>query len=334
MPQNFNVKFLKILKAANMMTGGGTTIEQLCDELGISRRSAFRLIDTMKNDLGFPVGDNREGSQGRKMYRLPESFLAQLSDITLPKLSFSLNEALLLRFLFSHDSAFQGTEITEDIQSLREKLSLLFPRANAKSVTPGNSFFVHSAKMAKSYAGKEFIIDTVFEALEHQNPCRIMYHSFSKNESKSMIIHPLKFVDHLGGLYILAGMPGRKHIVTLAAERIQEIELLDETFEYPEDIDIDALLNSAFTLTFDDPITATIRFSPKDAPYVRDRRLPGLEKIETHADGSCTLIISTSGVEDLIRWLLSFGPGAEVLSPESLREMLRKRTRSMADIYR
>ena len=60
---------------------------------------------------------------------------------------------------------------------------------------------------------------------------------------------------------------------------------------------------------------------------------PMTRSTEAHPDGSITLTLSTSGSRDLLRWLLSFGSGAEIISPPSLRDALRDEALKLASIY-
>jgi hypothetical protein len=125
----------------------------------------------------------------------------------------------------------------------------------------------------------------------------------------------LKAFEHRGGLYLFARLPKHDIIRILAVDRILTAKLLDTTFVYPSDFDAESLLTSAFDLTLNDPITASIRFSPKDAPYVRERRWSDDQSIVDHGDGSCTLTLSTSGTRDLL--------GGSCLSARALRSCPR-----------
>lgn len=100
-------------------------------------------------------------------------------------------------------------------------------------------------------------------------------------------------------------------------------KLLETTFVYTSDFD----------LTLNDSGTASIRFSPKDAPYVRDNSWSGDQSIVDHSDDSCTLTLSNSGTRDLFWWLLSFGSGAKVLSPPELCDALREESVKLAGLY-
>jgi predicted DNA-binding transcriptional regulator YafY len=326
----------KLQKAVALMTGEqGATIGELEKALNIKRRSVFRLITTIDKELKFPVKSKREGFGGTVRYHLPGKYLSRLNKMVVPRLSLSLNELLLLNFLLAHDTVFRGTEIYEDMQSLKKKLNTFLPKEESienSSINIGD-IFTMPLHPEKSYKGKEHIIDTLMEALVCHKSCNVTYHAFSRNTVKTYPIQPLKLLHHRGGLYVLAKIPKHGSISPLAVERIQAVELLAKTFTPPSDDELKSLLAFSFDLTFDDPVTAVIRFSPRVAPYICEYRWSSRQSLEKHEDGSCTLTISTSGRNDLLYWILDWGEDAEVLSPESFRQLVTDTIKKMAKIY-
>jgi predicted DNA-binding transcriptional regulator YafY len=332
----YNKNIAKIVKAVEMMADDkGTSIEELEEALAIKRRSIFRLIKTIKEEFNFPVAEKRVGFGGAARYFLSEDYITQLKSITMPRLSLSLNEAILLDFLFTNDTVFHDSEIQEDIGSLKKKITGFLPKSGDEELLSQlDGFFTSSLNTFKSYKGKEHIIDTIMEALSHHRSCKVSYHAFSSNTVKTYVIHPLKLLPHRGGLYVLVRIPKHDSINPLAVERIQSLELLEKTFNPPSDADLQSMLNLAFNLTLDDPITATIRFLPAIAPYIRERRWSNHQTLEDNDDGSCTLTITTSGRNDLLYWILSWGAQAEVLSPPSFRQQAKATIADMKKVYK
>ena len=333
----FTKNLVKILKAVDLMaTPKGITIDGLSQALGLGRRSVFRLLAIMETELRFPFVSTRDVFGRKAVYRLPDTYISRLANISLPQMTLTLNEAILLYFLLGHDGVFRGTEIAEDIAGLREKLTFLLPdHVKRKTAAAGiESLFAASARTLKSYKGFEPVIDTLMDAMEQRRSCLVTYNSFQKKAAKTHIIHPLKLVDHKGGLYVFVRFSGHKDIRILAVERITSIEQKDEVFAYPENFDAETLLNSAFDLTFNDPVKAVIRFSANRTPYIRVRRFARKQSIKEHKDGSSTLTITSSGMADVAHWVLSFGADAEVLSPEPLKKYVKAQLKKMTALYK
>jgi predicted DNA-binding transcriptional regulator YafY len=328
----------KILRAIDLLARPqGVTNKELASHLGLSSRSVFRLLSTL-SDLGFPLTDERDSFGGETHHHLLESFIQKLPNLSMPQVALTPRESLVLYFLLARDSIFADSEVERDLASLKSKLATILPAAattpsGGHAAMPIASLFSCSPNGYKSYAGHDAVLDTVLDGLEQLRAIHITYSSPSHKTTKSYTIHPLKAFEHRGGLYLFVRIPKHNIIRILAIDRIRTAKLLETKFVYPSGFDADALLATAFDLTFDDPVTASIRFSPEDAAYVRERHWSYEQTIVDHPDGSCTLTLTTSGTKDLLRWILSFGSGAEILSPVELREALHEEALKLSTIY-
>lgn len=330
----------KILRAIDLLARPqGVSNKELASHLGLSIRSVFRLLATL-SDFGFPITDERTGYGSETRHYLHESYTQKLPNIRLPQINLSPREYLFLCFLLARDSIFADSEVERDLSSLKTKLTILLP-APSPVVPSGRpcspqqlaARFTSSPNGYKSYAGHDAVLDTVLDGLEQLRAMHITYYSPSHKTTKSYTVHPLKLFEHRGGIYLFVRLPKHDIIRILAVDRIKTAKLLDAAFAYPRDFDAEALLANAFDLTLDDPISASIRFSAREAPYVSERHWSVDQRIEEHPDGSCTLTLSTSGTRDLLRWLLSFGSGAEILSPPELRDALYAEAIKLANLY-
>lgn len=328
----------KILKAVDLLARPqGATNKELASYLGLSSRSVFRLLSTL-GDLGFPLQDERDAFHGETRHFLLESFVKKLPNLSVPQVELTPRESLVLYFLLARDSIFADSEVEHDLASLKSKLATILPASTTtpsggRSSRPLASLFTRSPNGYKSYVGHDAVLDAVLDGLEQLRALHITYYSSSHQTTKSYVVHPLKLFEHRGGIYLFVRLPKHDIIRILAVDRIKVAKLLDTVFAYPRDFDAEALLASAFDLTLGDPITATIHFSGKEAPYVRERQWSEGQTIVDNPDGSCTLTLSTSGTKDLLRWLLSFGSGAEILAPLELREALHNEALKLANLY-
>ena len=122
-------------------------------------------------------------------------------------------------------------------------------------------------------------------------------------------------------------------IRTLAVERIQDIKKTGESFEYPEDFDPEALLESAFDIVYGDPVKVKIQFSADQVRYIKERTWSKSQKIIDQEDGSIILTMETSGWWDVKRWVLSYGSGSKVLEPEGLKNEIRDELEAARELY-
>ena len=86
-------------------------------------------------------------------------------------------------------------------------------------------------------------------------------------------------------------------------------------------------------LFFLTPFYPQVRFYPEGAKRVRNRRWAADQSITEHPDNSLTLAMTTSGRADVLHWLLSFGPHAEILEPTDMRRSLHEELNAAASLY-
>lgn len=124
------------------------------------------------------------------------------------------------------------------------------------------------------------------------------------------------------GYYLLCRNPNYDDLLTLAVERIQHLEITSQTFEPPDDLDIENRIQQAFGITLEDPIDVKIRFSKWQARYIKQRTWHPSQEIEELDNGKIILSFQASGFYDIKSWILSHGADAEVLEPAALREAI------------
>jgi predicted DNA-binding transcriptional regulator YafY len=251
----------------------------------------------------------------------------------MPDIKFTVSELIALYLLKGEAKTYKGSGLAGNIESAFIKLSMFAPAGLTEKLEKLRSLFLLDAKMTKSYAGKEEIIDQLTDAMLENRTCYVSYHSFNDDTKKNFKIDPLHFFEHQGGLYIFVNATSFGDIRVLAVERINKVEATGESFVYPKDFDPDEKLNNAFGLIYDDPIEVKICFSAGQARYIRERIWAVDQEIIEQEDGSIILKMTTSGWYEIKRWVLGYGPEAEVLQPVELRAEISRTLKEARDVY-
>jgi predicted DNA-binding transcriptional regulator YafY len=325
---------VKMLRAVEVLARpGGASMEELAAELDVDRRTSYRIKETLE-ELNFPIYEDTSGLDGRKRYRFEERYLRKLPNLNLPELNLSLAELIALYFIRGQGRCFRGTDIERNIEGAFSKLDAFMPEGLAGKLDQVRTLFVTTGPFAKDYRDKQELIEALTDAIFRRQTCRVNYHAFYDDTVKTFRIDPLHFFERDGGLYLFVRTTDYGHIRVLAVERIRELTREEASFDYPDDFDPEALLQSAFGIIYDDPIQVQIRFTPDQARYIKERQWAAEQALTEHDDGSVTLTMTTSGWFDVKRWVLSFGAAAQVLAPAELRAEIVEDLREMAREYK
>ncbi|MDZ7794732.1 MAG: WYL domain-containing transcriptional regulator [Spirochaetia bacterium] len=326
---------IKILRAIDALSNPqGVTVKELQRQLGISRRSVYRLFETLEQ-LQFPVYDNTIPGEREKRWHLEESYLHNLPNLRLPDVKLTLREQLALYFLLSRDRVFTGTPVESLLASVRQKLGLLIPAdyLSAAQTDRLQSIFVSASHHPKNYSHFEVIFENLLKAIVERISCTVTYTALSHGRTKSYNIDPLRLFEHDGALYLFAQLPGPKVIRILAVDRIEEISLLNKHFDEPNNFYPEELLETTFDLTLGDAVEITIQFTSAAARRVRGRTWAKNQEITEQQDGSLSLTMETSGKADVLRWVLSFGDQAKITNPPELIEEFKMLISSLSKVY-
>jgi proteasome accessory factor B len=74
----------------------------------------------------------------------------------------------------------------------------------------------------------------------------------------------------------------------------------------------------------------TIRFSPEAASDIKRKKWHPSQKITDNKDGSIDFTVTISGHDEIMKWILSWGSKAKVISPKELKEKIKKEASCIA----
>jgi predicted DNA-binding transcriptional regulator YafY len=83
-------------------------------------------------------------------------------------------------------------------------------------------------------------------------------------------------------------------------------------------------MRHSFKVMHDELHAVKVRISPGWARWVGEKVWHESQKVTKLSNGSLEITFRVAGLDEIKRWILSFGPEAAVLEPEKLKEMVRK----------
>jgi predicted DNA-binding transcriptional regulator YafY len=87
---------------------------------------------------------------------------------------------------------------------------------------------------------------------------------------------------------------------------------------------LDDFMRHSFKVMHDELYTVRVRISPAWARWVGEKIWHESQKITKLPEGGLEMTFRVAGLDEIKRWVLSFGPEAAVVEPEKLRELVRR----------
>ena len=304
----------------------GVTLDDVGERFGISRRTAQRILHAL--EAQFPDTESGFDQDGHKRWRLQTAALRDLLTLTSDELA-----ALDLGIEILGRNAL-GVEAIE-LRRLREKILALVPRNKIARVETDHEALLEAQGLASRPGPAARIVpeiaSTISTALKSSQRLTILYRSLGSAEATARIVEPYGVL--IGIRRYLVARPKADSEGPLRhylAERIESAELISESFLREPGFDIHQHARKAFGAFQNDAEFSEViwKFKPGVADHARAFVFHPTQVLEDLPDGSLVVRFSASGQLEMCWHLYMWGDQVEVLSPESLREMVQPYRRS------
>ena len=282
---------------------------------GVSRRQVFEDIKFMESDTGWSIPLERK-KDGKKVYYRYED-----PDFSINEQPLTDEEAQQLRTVILTLSRFRGLPSNEWIEDVISNLEWRF---NLK----GKSENIIGFEQNTNLKGLNWLTP-ILDATSNHQPLKIVYRNYKNSEvEKTLIVHPWYVKQYNNRWFLFALDDQRYYINNLALDRIQSLEISEETPFMPnENINFEEYFNDVIGVTIpkDDveKIRIVLKFSSAQFPYITSKPLHPSQEI---LDGdNCILSIEVRPTYELDQLILSFGPDVEVLEPTEYREYIKRK---------
>ena len=171
-------------------------------------------------------------------------------------------------------------------------------------------------------AGEEYL-ETIIRAIKTHHQLLIGYKAFgAEGYEKTLSPYSLKLDKRRWYLLTYTG----RHMATYALDRMNKVELTDETFEMPADFSPQAYFSEYFgVLTDETPMAhVVIRAHDWTPNYLRTLPLHHSQREIASTEHYADFSFDIRPTVDFLNELKKYGDGIEVLDPLELREKMRQ----------
>jgi predicted DNA-binding transcriptional regulator YafY len=245
----------------------------------------------------------------------------------------SQGELIALYFAEKVLAQYRGTPFERDLESAFRKIQELLPQEVRVSPARLDDFL--SFDPGPLHTPDAEVFRAVLAAQRLRRRLLIRYRSLSSDRTTERRVHPYHVFNHRGDWYLAAWDEARKDVRIFALHRIRRATTTTGSYEVPADFSFRGYMADAFGVQKGGkPVSVSIRFAPRQARWIRERRWHRSARVQEGLDGSLVLNLRIAETSEIVRWVLQFGNEAEVLEPPSLRAAVAEQLAASLATYR
>ena len=302
----------------------GKSAGDLSTELDCHSRTVYRDLEALQQ-AGFPLFTEQEGS--KTYWSIMDGGGHQMP------LPLNLTELMALYFSRNMLKELRGTAVYDSLTALFDKVRATLPPPYTQYLDGLSRTLEIGFKAYKPNPGFEQLRDQLNTAIQELRCIDIDYFSMSRNALTQRRVAPYRLWYNKETFYVIGFCHLRQSIRLFALDRIDRLDITNEHFEAPVDFDANAFMQFSFGVFQGEPIKVRVRFAPQTAGYIKEKIWHPTQELADEKDGSLVFSAEVAGIEEIKFWVLKWGAGATVLTPDSLRQAVADEIRAMARNY-
>lgn len=245
-----------------------------------------------------------------------------------------INEGELFAFFLSVEAArrFLGTPFEAALRSAVTKITGGLRAQVDVNLEDLREHYMF-ASLPVMAASEEFLLD-LHRAIQGERQVSIHYYTASRGCWQERVVDPYHLYNRGGEWYLIAFDHLRSTVRIFHAGRADRWDVLTSGFTRYPGFRLEEWMGQAFQLERGERLVdVAVRFDSFQARYIRERRWHPTQEIEELPGGGLILRFRAGGLNEVKRWVMSYGSRAEVLAPESLRAEIAVEGRELTKLY-
>jgi proteasome accessory factor B len=303
--------------------GSLTNCTKLVAILGVCRKTVLRDLAFMRDRLDLPIEFDP---------------LIQAYRYTHPVTSFPtvhVTEGELLALLVAQRALeqYRGTPFHRSLEIAFEKLA--GGLRDRISFSPADELRAVSFKNSGLGKTDLAVFNSLSGAVLRQMEVEFAYRKPGESERSHRRVRPYHLAHRENLWYLIAFDVERSAMRTFALPRISDVAVTKQRFAKPEDFSAESFFAAALgVLGGAGEHRVVIRFSADAADRIREREWHETQELRDLPGGAVELTLTLGALAEVERWVLGWGPAAEVIGPPELRNRLCDAARRIAEHYR
>jgi predicted DNA-binding transcriptional regulator YafY len=303
-------RLVRLLNIVNMIQSNpGIHAAELALKCDVTIRTIYRDLDTLS--LVAPIVNEGRGAGYR--------FLGRFA---LYPLNFTEQEALAFSLL---PSVIDEDTLPPGFRTAYHKVMAAHTKEKLQhnSIIENIADIIQMGTPAYRQESPNFL-QPIIEAILAKRTIDTVYHTQSRNETTERLIDPYYLVPREQRFYLIGYCHLKEEVRTFRLSRFQRVELTSRTFDMG-DFNIQKYLKHTWSIEQGEKeIRFKVRFYPEVARYIKEEELFVQPRMTDLPDGGMIFEVTVNNENEFIRWVLQYGPAAEILEPESARTLMKR----------
>jgi len=299
-----------------LQRGNLPTAPALAAEIEVATKTVHRDIEFMRDRLGLPVAYDR--------VRAGFYYTEEVSGF--PSVQITEGELFALLVAEKALQQYRGTHFEKPLLSAIKKMERSLP--DTISLNLANLEQTISFRTRAEPILNLAVFDRLAKAAAHRQQIELEYRKPGQGQPETRLVDPYHLANINGEWYLFAYDHARKDIRTFAPTRIQSVKPTGKTFAPAERFSLEKRLRDSFGVhSGEGQFDVVIRFGPRAADYIREKKWHESQKLRELKGGGVELSLKLSSLVEIERWVLGWGGDATVVKPKELQEAIQKAAR-------
>lgn len=295
-----------------LQSGKFPNASTLAREVEVSTKTIHRDIEFMRDRLNLPI----EFDPVQNGYR----YTGEVSGF--PTMQITEGEIFALVVAEKALQQYRGTSFEKPLLSAIKKMEQALPDTislNLADVEQTISFRTRAEPILNLE-----IFDTLAKAVAQRRQLELHYRK-PGHAAEARIVDPYHLANINGEWFLFAFDHARQDLRTFAPARIQAARPTGKIFERTRKFSLEKRLRDSFGVhSGEGKFEVVIRFAPRAADYIREKRWHPSQTLREFKNGGVELRLKLSSLGEVQRWVLGWGGDARVLQPPELAESVRQ----------
>ena len=280
----------------------------LAREIEVNAKTIHRDLEFMRDRLNLPL----EFDKSRKGY----FYTGEVSGF--PTMQITEGEIFALVVAEKALQQYRGTSFEKPLLSAIKKMESALPDTislNLADIERTISFRTRAEPILNLE-----IFATLAKAVAQRQQLELHYRK-PGHAAEKRLVDAYHLANINGEWYLFAYDHARKDLRTFVPARIQSVKPTGKTFDRPQKFSLEQRLRDSFGVhAGEGKFEVVIRFAPRAADYIREKKWHPSQTLRDLKNGGAELKMKLSSLDEVQRWVLSWGGAAEVLKPKELVE--------------